>query len=270
MEWYTHVIELWRSYNIITAADLDKYLDSFRILFAYHSGRIENEEIIYHDTREIFENGKVSGFTGNPRALFEQQNQKMCYEYLKEKIVKKEPLKLDLISEVHHILTGGTYDERRYIVNGERPGEFKKHDYVTGIHEVGSAAKDVERDLTELIDEMNAYVNDSRPLIAGAYFHARFEYIHPFADGNGRVGRTLLNYFLMTHGHPPLIIYDEDKSLYYNSLQSYDENEELESLHAFLKHQTEKTWKKTLELVNGVRQKRKGISEFNHPNGCNA
>lgn len=262
MELYTQAIELWRSYNVISTTDLDKYLGSFRILFAYHSGLIENEEVTYHDTREIFENGKVSGFTGTPRTLFEQQNQKLCYEYLKEKIVKKEPLSLDLIREVHRILTGGTYDERRYIMNEERPGEFKKHDYVTGIHEVGSTVEDVEGDLTELIDEMNAYSNENNTLKAGAYFHVRFEYIHPFADGNGRVGRTLLNYFLMTNDHPPLIIHDEDKTIYYNSLKLYDEEEEIDSMHAFLRQQTEKTWEKTLALNNGIRQERKGLSDL--------
>lgn len=89
---YSQVVELWRSCKISSAVDLNKYLDSFRILFAYHSGKIENKEVTYHDTREIFENGKVAGYTGSPRALFEQQNQKLCYEFLIEKIVKKEPL----------------------------------------------------------------------------------------------------------------------------------------------------------------------------------
>ena len=51
--------------------------------------KMENEEITYHDTRGIFENGRVVNYTGNPRAVFEQQNQKMCYEVLKEKVVKK-------------------------------------------------------------------------------------------------------------------------------------------------------------------------------------
>ena len=59
MEQYQKAVALWRYYNVTTAADLDKYLDSFRLLFAYHSGRIENQEITYNDTREIFENGKV-------------------------------------------------------------------------------------------------------------------------------------------------------------------------------------------------------------------
>lgn len=72
---YEQAIVLWRGYGIQTAADLDRCLGSFRILFAYHSGRIENEEITYHDTRDIFEKGRVHHFTGNPRTLFEQQNQ---------------------------------------------------------------------------------------------------------------------------------------------------------------------------------------------------
>ena len=80
-----------------------------------------------------------------------------------------------------------------------------------------------------------------------SYFHARFEYIHPFADGNGRTGRTLLNYYLMCNDHPPMIIYDEDKDRYYAALEAYDSKEELEPLNKFLISQTEKTWKKTLE-----------------------
>jgi Fic family protein len=258
---YEQVVALWQSYKIKSTADLDKYLDSFRILFAFHSGRIENEEITYHDTREIFENGKVSSYTGNPRALFEQQNQKTCYEFLKGKIVAKEPLSIELIKEVHKVLNGGTYDERRYITNEERPGEFKKHDYVIGINEVGSAVENVESDLTELIVEVNGY-NGKDILKAAAYLHIRFEFVHPFADGNGRVGRTLMNYYLMTHNHPPAIVYDEDKRMYYECLQRYDETEELNPLYEFLKYETEKTWEKVINLANSIKPGRKGLSDF--------
>ena len=261
MDKYEQVSTLWQSYKIVSAADLDKYLDSFRILFAFHSGRIENEEITYHDTREIFEDGKVSNYTGNPRALFEQQNQKLCYEVLKEKIIQKEPLSIELIKEIHKVLTGGTYDERRYIENEERPGEFKKHDYVTGIHEVGSAVENVENDLNEMIVEINDY-SGKNIMKAAAYLHANFEFIHPFADGNGRVGRTLMNYYLMIHNHPPLIVYAEDKQLYYECLQKYDETEDLNPLFEFLKYETEKTWEKAINLTNGIKQKRKGLSDF--------
>lgn len=262
MEQYTKAVELWRSYELRAPADLDKYLSNFRVLFAYHSGKIENGEITYHDTREIFENGRVCGFTGSPRALFEQQNQKLCYEYLKGKIVEREPLSVALVREIHRALTMGTYDERRYIDNEERPGEFKKHDYVTGVHEVGAAAEDAESELAELLDEVNGY-DGADVLKAGAYLHARFEYIHPFADGNGRVGRTLLNYYLMTHDHPPLVVYDEDKGGYYSALQTYDEDEEIAPLLDFLREQTAKTWEKTLALAESqAPEPRKGLSDF--------
>ena len=222
---YEKAVALWRSWQVRSAADIDLRLDSFRVLFAYHSGRIENPEVTYHDTREIFENGRVVGYTGSPRTIFEQQNQKLCYEAIKERLAKKEPLSVELVREIHRLLTSGTYDERRYLENGERPGEFKKHDYVTGVNEVGSSPEQVEEDLEELLEEVTQNGGVS-PLKAGAYLHARFEYIHPFADGNGRVGRTLLNYWLMLNDHPPLIVYDEDKQDYYKALQQYDEEED--------------------------------------------
>ena len=171
-EQYEQALQLWRSWNVRTAADLDQYLDSFRVLFAYNSGKIENEEITYNDTREIFENGKVVGYTGSPRALFEQQNQKLCYEAIKEKLAAREPLSVELVREIHRILTSGTYDERRYIEKGERPGDFKRHDYVTGINEVGSPPEDVEQDLTELVAEVNEMgVQVSAGLEGGAAAH---------------------------------------------------------------------------------------------------
>ncbi|MCL2031116.1 MAG: Fic family protein, partial [Oscillospiraceae bacterium] len=152
----------------------------------------------------------------------------------------------DLIKETHGILTGGTYDARRYIEQGERPGEFKKHDYVTGIAEVGSLPEEVERDIEELLTELSEYAGTDN-LMAAAYFHARFEHIHPFADGNGRTGRALLNYFLMIHDHPPLIIREENKTAYYEALFAYDTAEDLGPMTAFLKDQAERTWEKTLE-----------------------
>ncbi len=257
---YNRVVNLWQSWNIQSTSDIDKYLDNFRILFAYHSGKIENDSVTYHDTREIFENGKVISYTGSPRAIFEQQNQKLCYEVLKDKIAAKEPLSIDLICEMHRILTSGTYDERRYIEKGERPGEFKKHDYVTGINEVGSSPEDVESDLSELLDEINE-IGKSAPLKAGAYLHARFEYIHPFADGNGRVGRTLLNYWLMINNYPPTIIYEEDKKDYYEALRLYDENEELKPLAEFLEAQTIKTWSRSLNGTSPSHE-RKSLKGF--------
>ncbi|MCL2125889.1 MAG: Fic family protein [Oscillospiraceae bacterium] len=245
MDLYDEIVRMWRGWHVASVSDIDARLDNFRILFAYNSSKIENEAITYHDTREIFENGRALNFTGDPRAIFELGNQKLCYEFLKHKIAAREPLTVLLVLETHAALTGGTYDEMRFVGRGERPGAFKKHDYVTGLMEVGSLPEEVPGHIGALLDEINEYANGDI-LKAGAYFHLRFEYIHPFADGNGRVGRALLNYFLMIHDHPPITIYDEDKAEYYKALEAYDEREDIMPMCVFLRMQAMRTWEKTL------------------------
>lgn len=252
---YGDILKKWQAWELRSVAELELRLGDFPILFAYHSGKIENEAVAYGDTREIFQADRVVGYTGSLRTLFELYGQKVCHDLLKGKIVEKEPLSVPLVLEVHCALTAGAYDARRYLVNGERPGTFKRHDYVTGENEVGSPPEEVERDLLDLLEELNA-IGGRSPLRAGAYFHARFEQIHPFADGNGRVGRTLLNYWLMTNDHPPAIVFDEDKRSYYEALQQYDEEETIEPLCAFLEAQTVKTWAYTMGLAAGPEQMR--------------
>ena len=186
MSSYERIVAMWRGYNVKSEADVDLRLHSFRILFAYHSGKIENDRITYHDTREIFENGRILNYTG---------------------------------------------------------------DYVIGREEVGSLPGDVEADLKDLLAELQEH-GESDTLKAAAYFHARFEYIHPFADGNGRVGRTLMNYFLILRGHPPIIVFDERKREYYAALERYDRSEDLEPVYVFLRNEACATWEKALARGN--------------------
>lgn len=238
---YEDVLSWWEKENKETREDLSVLLDNFRILFAYHSGKIENDTITLHDTREIFENGTVINYTGDLRTLFEIKNQKDCFQYLLERIVAKDEITIPFVLELHRQLMKGCYDEARY-QKGECPGSFKMHDYVTG-DGIGASADDVETELQELLDEIKAAEGKDVMTIA-AYFHLRFEEIHPFADGNGRVGRTLLNYYFMTHGYPPLILYSEDKKTYYLSLTVFDKSGEISGFIEFLKEQMVKTWEK--------------------------
>jgi Fic family protein len=228
---------------------LDLRLNHFRVQFAYNSAKIENPEVTYHTTREVFEDRQVKTFRGNPETLTEINNQRKCYDFLLPKIINREPITTALVKEAHEITTMGTYDDRRFFTLGERPGMFKKHDFVVGRGEAGSLPQEVEADINALLNEINIFNPSDAPdktLKAAAYFHARFEYIHAFADGNGRVGRTLMNYFLLTHNHPPLIVYDEDRAEYYAALEAYDANEDIEPLYAFFLQQLEKTWRRNL------------------------
>ncbi|HJA66733.1 MAG TPA: Fic family protein [Candidatus Mediterraneibacter cottocaccae] len=236
---YNEVKKNWQNKKITDEADLKIALENFRILFAYNSNKIENPMTTYHDTREIFENGRVENYSGDLRTIFEIQNQKECFHFLTKKIIERSPLDENLIKEIHGILMKGCYDQTRY-EKGERPGQYKIHDYVVG-DEVGIAPEDVADEIRDLCQQVNEY-EGSDILTAAAFFHLSFEAVHPFADGNGRVGRTLLNYYLMIHDYPPTIIYNEDKATYYMALAAFDKTGKIDGFIAFLREQTVKTW----------------------------
>lgn len=246
---YDDICKIWSTYIINEPGDVDKYLSDFKILFAYHSNKIENNEVTYHNTRDIFEKGTVSGFTGDIRTLFELRNQKLGYEFLCNSISAKSKITKEFLLHTHKILMNNCYDDERYAEKGERPGTFKKRHYVVGRFEEGSHPDLVEDEIANLLSEIGSfdYTDHKKVLKAAAYFHCVFENIHPFADGNGRTGRTLLNYFLLINNHPPLIIYEEDKSLYFECLEKFYTSDSIDSMVSFLEYCVEKTWRRLVE-----------------------
>ena len=245
LELYEKAFALWRNKHIKNDAELAEVLNSTSVSFAYHSGNLENERITYNDTREIFDHDGVTAYTGDLRTLFEIRNAKDAYELFLQSFRERRLLDEKLVKEFQRQLTQNTYDPRRYQM-GERPGEYKRHDYVTGKNETGAAPEDVADEMRELLDEMKDIPGD-RLLRAAAYYHAKFENIHPFADGNGRTGRLTMNYFLVMNNHPPITIHQEDRKEYYAALEAWDERQEIGLMEDFLREQTVKTWIKQIE-----------------------
>lgn len=245
MDRYEKALALWRQKQIKTDAELAEALNGYSISFAYHSGNLENEHITYNDTREIFDHDGVTSYTGDLRTLFEIRNAKEANELFLQAFHEKRPLDESLVKEFQKVLTRNTYDTRRYQL-GERPGEYKNHDYVTGKNEIGAAPEDVAEEMAELLDELYNIPQD-KLLRAAAYYHVKFENIHPFADGNGRTGRLTMNYFLVINGHPPITIHQEDRKTYYTALEAWDEKQELAPMEDFLRAQTVKTWEKQID-----------------------
>lgn len=245
MELYEKTLAWWKEKKIETDAQLAEVLNGHSIAFAYHSGKIENDKITYNDTREIFERDGVTAYTGDLRTLFEIRNAKLANELFLTSFGEKRKMDETLVKEFQKLLTMNTYDVRRWHL-GERPGEYKKHDYVTGREEIGAAPEDVQEEMAELMDELQD-LKQENALTAAAYFHVKFENIHPFADGNGRTGRLSMNYLLVMLGHPPIVVHEEDRKEYYAALEAWDTKQDLKVMTSFLRSQTVKTWRKRIE-----------------------
>lgn len=236
---YNKILDWWRSQKKVTKEDYDCILDNFRVLFAYNSSSIEGSQVDYHTTREVFEDGHVSSYSGSLKDLFEVQNQKFCYNILIDSLLSGRVLDAEFILKLHKILLYGSYDETRWR-KGERPGTFKVHDYCIGSSNEGSYPEEVAGDISSLLNEIATTKCDV--LTKVSYFHLQFESIHPFADGNGRLGRSLLNYLLMSDNHPPIIIFNRDKVTYYLALEIWDRTGKLDGFKEFLIDETIKTW----------------------------
>ena len=237
---YNNILNWWQKQPRNTVDDYKAILDNFQIVFATNNNTIEGVHIDCHTTREVFEQKTLTNYTGSADSLFLVRNQKFAFNAILKSLVNKTPISLDSIQRLHKVLMYGSYDDVRWD-KGERPGDFKKHDYCVGIQDIGSLPEDVPADLSDLVDEINS-VESSDILLCAAYFHAVFETIHPFADGNGRTGRTLVNYYLMLHDYPPMVIFDEDKETYYMALEVYNRTGKLSGMRKFFEEQTIKTW----------------------------
>lgn len=243
---YDYCISWWQNKLTESNYDYDSLLDNFRIIFTQSSNAIENIVIPYHTTRDIYEDKKIS-YGLMPTEVFAVRNQKLLFFQMIEDIRNKIQLSENLIKHYHNILLAGCYDDARW-KKGERPGNYKIGDYIVGMTQEGSAPDRVERDMRVLIDDvLNTDVKtDDDKLTASVYFHLAFEQIHAFADGNGRIGRAIMNYMLMSYNLPPTAIYAEDKDTYYIGLEVFDRSGQIDGFVQFIKEQTVKTWRKRI------------------------
>lgn len=258
---YKDVIAWWQKQHITTADDLVEILENFRIVFACNSNNIEGNQMNYHTTREVFEGSNLSNFSGTAREIFEAQNQKYAFDYFIRALGDDLDIDRHMILKLHGIMMYGCYNDTRW-KKGERPGKFKKGDYCVGTDNVGSFPDEVEEDIQDLLDEMNDNELDGDVLIKAAYLHVMFETIHPFADGNGRVGRTLMNYYLIRHNYPPIVIFNEDKETYYLALEVFNRTGKLNGFVKFLQEQMVKTWESRIESREDRNKITKKLSTF--------
>lgn len=192
-----------------------------QIIFAYNTNHIEGSKLTEDQTRYIYETNTIL-FEGQTVAsvddIVETSNHFKLLDYMLD--VADKELTEEMIKSFHRILKEGTMDSRKDWFN---VGEYKQLANGAGSMKT-SSPKQVAKDMQNLMEWYNCLSKVTIKEIIE--FHAIFEKIHPFQDGNGRVGRIIAFKECLKNNIVPFIILDKEKLFYYMGLNQYQTNKE--------------------------------------------
>lgn len=190
--------------DLFTRKDL---YEDLLVKLTYHSDGIEGSTLTLRETASIIlENINITNKT-----LIEQmeaKNHKSALVYLFEYIKEGKEINESLLKRLHEILMNGILDNA---------GSYRYHPVrIVGSQTITANYLKVPELIQNLFSEMNGSEDDT--LTKASIFHSKFEIIHPFPDGNGRVGRLLMNAMLIKENIIPVIVDKKKKNIYYNCL----------------------------------------------------
>ena len=179
----------------------------------YNSNAIENSTLSLEETEKILLQIDLDRFV-TEREIFEAKNLARVVSYIDKK-AKEQELTLDVILSLHKMLISNIRDDIA--------GRFRKDDeYVRVGSHIAPAPKEIIGMLEKMLAEYNAASHENI-IKRIAKLHLTFEYVHPFNDGNGRIGRVINNYLLMREGFVPVNIKFIDRKMYYEAFKEFDE-----------------------------------------------
>lgn len=207
----------------------------------YNSNAIENSTLTLEETERILLEQMLSRNV-SVREVFEAKNLARVTEYKRTK-AKDSELSKDLILLLHQMLIGG--------INDAIAGRFREQgEYVrVGTH-IAPAPEHVERMIDNILVEYSSDLG-SYFLDKIARFHLDFETIHPFCDGNGRLGRVLINFQLIQLGLPRLIIRNSEKERYYQAFRDYGSRQTTRTMEDILALALVESLHKRLSYLQG-------------------
>ena len=209
----------------------EKEWENFTEDFVYNTNAIEGSTITAEEVPEIIHKKKAE----NAEEI-ETKGVARAVKYIRE---TKEDLSIDLLLKLHKICFEGSK---------EFAGKFREvnvvvRNFAGQILHAGVPKEELNEYLKDFIEWYEENIHKFKPLVLAAILHNQFEHIHPFQDGNGRVGRLLLNFILLKNKYPPINIKLEDRQEYYQSLQSYSKKDDLKPTLKLLIKQYKKTLK---------------------------
>ncbi|HJT57204.1 MAG TPA: Fic family protein [Ktedonobacteraceae bacterium] len=180
-----------------------------RLLATYHSNAIEGNTLSLHETQMVLEYGIT--VDGHPlREYLEATNHAEAFDKLP--VLIERPITIETVQHLHALVMDKI---------DPQAGELRKVQvYIRGAPFTPPAARDVALYLAQWINWLTSDIAlHYDPVIRAAIAHHDFEALHPFTDGNGRVGRLLLNLMLMQDGYPPALVLREWRPRYIQALQ---------------------------------------------------
>lgn len=208
----------------------------------YNSNAIENSTLTLPDTEKILLDLEVSkDYT--LREVFEAKNLARVYEYIKN---KKDNIILnqEIILFIHGLLIGG--------INDSIAGRFRQAgEFVRVGKHIAPAPEHIIRMIEVLLNEYKTD-HESNILKKIAYFHLNFEHIHPFNDGNGRIGRVLINLQLQEYGYPNIIIRNKEKHIYYKTFTLFKDKKSIKEMEQVLYLALSESLNKRIAYLKGA------------------
>jgi len=208
----------------------------------YNSNAIENSTLTLPETEKILLQLEISRHV-SLREVFEAKNLALVYGYIK-KTAPKQPLNIEMILLLHKMLLTNIRDEVS--------GRFRKNGEMVRVGEhIGLPPEFIEGRIQEILINYNSKIEI--PFIHRvAMLHTEFESIHPFIDGNGRMGRVINNYLLTREGFPPIIVRNKEKESYYKALRSYDDFQDYKPMIRVVELSALESLHKRLAYLDGL------------------
>lgn len=191
--------------------------------FTYNTNAIEGSTLALSEVKKLLSGREKPEDTDD----FETLNVAKAIEFIKH---SKRKINVDFINHLHLICFNGT----KSFAGKLRQVNVVIKDFQGNIVHQGAPIDQIKRLLEELCNWYNKHKRKYPSLLLAAVMHNEFEKIHPFQDGNGRVGRLLLNYVLLQHKYPPINIRLKDRNRYYLCFQKYDHKNDIETTLKFL------------------------------------
>ena len=209
----------------------------------YNSNAIENSTLTLEETERILLQIELDRYI-TEREIFEAKNLARVVSYI-EKRAKEQELSLEVILTLHKMLMANIRDDVA--------GRFRKeNEWVRVASHIAPNPKEVVK---RLGDALVTYNSSSHENIIKriAHIHLSFEYIHPFVDGNGRIGRVINNYLLIREGFVPINIKFIDRRKYYDAFKEFDEKGVTDVMEEIVGKALTNSYHKRLAYLEGAR-----------------